>query len=60
PNLGRDLSLMTLWPAVFARVAVWFYEKNYGTGQYSQRPVPNQRHRFAVERPPPRLPPPGT
>lgn len=33
PNLGRDLSLMTLWPAIFAMAGVAFYENIFGTGR---------------------------
>ena len=34
PNLGRDLTLFTLWPAVFGYVAVVYYEKNLGQSRF--------------------------
>ncbi len=30
PNLGRDLTMFTLWPAVFGYVAVVYYERTLG------------------------------
>lgn len=30
PNLGRDITLITLWPAIFGAAGVFVYERTYG------------------------------
>lgn len=39
PNLGRDLTLMTLWPAIFAALGVKMIEKNAGSSARSAPPA---------------------
>ena len=50
PNLGRDLTLMTLWPAIFATVGVMAIEKNTG-GSRRRQSAPAGPARQTIERP---------
>lgn len=50
PNLGRDLTLMTLWPAIFATVGVMAIEKNTG-GSRRRQLSPAGPARQTIERP---------
>lgn len=50
PNLGRDLTLMTLWPAIIATFGVMFIEKKSGSSPRRQ-PARAGAGRQTMERP---------
>ena len=49
PNLGRDITLLNLWPAIFACAGVFVYEKMNGTRMVA----PAQKTQLQRERPAP-------